>query len=283
MSEAAQQPPALNQVLQGQTELRPFPAVASQILAACDDPNAGPRELSHIIQCDPAVALRLLRVANSSMYGFSGEIRTVDHAIVVLGIRTVRSLAVSAATADVFLGETSKAARETLWLHSLACASIAGTLASAVEVAPEEAFLAGMVHDVGKLVFFDVVPDDYAELEDRAGATTIVDMEDSAFGIDHQRIGRRCAEQWGLPGEINAAIGCHHAPERATFSEDLVSVVCLADALTRVWQPSNRRGVEDELANALERANLPIATSQLDELRPQALANLKALQQTCNS
>ena len=145
----------INEALQSESTLRPFPAVASQILSICEDPNVRPRDLANTIQCDPAVSLQVLRIANSSMYGFAGEIRTVDHAIVVLGFRAVKNLAISAAAAGMFeLGEVAKESRQRLWKHSLACASISGRLATRVDILASEAFLAGIVHDVGKLVFF---------------------------------------------------------------------------------------------------------------------------------
>ena len=223
-------------------------------------------------------------VLDSSMYGFSGEIRSVDHAIVVLGFRTVRDLAVSAAAADMFAaGDTAAAARETLWHHSLGCASAARSLGALADVAPAEAFLAGIVHDVGKLIFFDVIPDQYAELSAQADAGSIVSLEDAAFGINHQQIGQACAEEWGLPAEINSAIGHHHTPASASASRQLVAVVCVADALARAWNLGGENGSEDELAAALERAELPVSTDQIEELREQVQSDFRALQESCES
>ena len=273
----------LNEALAGETELRPFPAVASQILTVCDDPHVRPQELSSVIQCDPAVALRLLRVANSSMYGFSGDIRSIEHAIVVLGFRTVRDLAISAAAADMFAtGDAAQAERETLWLHSLACASVAGKLAALVGVPPEEVFLAGIVHDVGKLIFFDVVPEAYIEIDRQGDSRTIVQLEESEFGVNHQCLGQRCAEEWGLPGTIDVAIGFHHEPESATFAEQLVAVICVADSLARVWHLGSH-GSEDELTFALQRTGLPISTDQIEEIQNQAVSDYEALQESCRS
>ena len=83
-------------------ELRPFPDVANRMLAACDDPDTNPATLCEIMRCDPAVSVRVLRVANSSMYGFPGEICSVDHAIVVLGFKAIRNLALSFSAGDLF-------------------------------------------------------------------------------------------------------------------------------------------------------------------------------------
>ncbi len=284
MAPPIEQGRSLSDLLDGQTKLRPFPAVASQILSICENPNVRPRDLSQVIQCDPAVALRLLRVANSSMYGFAGDILSIDHAIVVLGFRNVRDLAVSAAAADMFAsGDGAAAARETLWLHSLACASIARTLAAHVEVAPEEAFLAGIVHDVGKLVFFDAVPEEYIQVNQQADSITIIDMEKSEFGVSHQVLGQRCAEDWGLPAEIDSAIGYHHEPEAAASAEQLVSVICVANALAHAWHLGCSNGTEEEATVALQRTELPLSTEQVEELRAQAVSDYEVLRETCGS
>jgi putative nucleotidyltransferase with HDIG domain len=275
---------SLAEVLESHLELRPFPACASRILATCDDPHVNPRDISHIIQCDPAVSLRLLQVANSSMYGFAGEIRSIDHAIVVLGLRAVRSLAVAAAAADLFaMGESAQAARQNLWLHSLACGAVAGAVARCVGVATDEAFLGGIIHDVGKLVFFDVVPDQYATLQEQVDSTNIVAHETSAFGVDHSHLGLRCAENWGLPLELNAAIGFHHEPESATLAAQLAAVVCVANSLTRVWSLGGGHGVQDELHVALERTGLSLDAEQLAAIQVQATSDLQTLQETCPS
>ncbi len=282
MGPSIDQNPGLREKLEGQTELRPFPAVASQILSICDDPDVRPRDLTEVIQCDPAVALRLLRVANSSVYGFAGEIRSIDHAIVVLGFRTVRDLAVAAAAADMFAdSDQADAARTKLWLHSLACGSVARALAGELAVAPGEAFLAGIVHDVGKLVFFDVLPQEYQEITREADSTTIFNAEEAAFGVSHPLLGQRCAEQWGLPAEIHAAIAHHHAPESTGQAADLVSLVCVADALAHGWQLGDDNGSEQEIDAAMERTGLSFTAAQLDDIRTQSVIDLETLQESC--
>jgi len=207
-------------------------------MAACQDPDSTSKSIAEIIQCDAGLALRLLRIANSPMYGFANKIRSVDHAVVVLGFRCVRDLGLSMAGADMFVqGETAAPQRKALWQHSLGCATVARLLAEHVpNVQPNEAFLGGIFHDVGKLVLYDLVPDEYIELNDTSNPLSLVDEERQAFGLTHEEVGVRCSEDWRLPPIITHAIGHHHTPESAGRDKPFVSLIHVADLLAKAWQ-----------------------------------------------
>ena len=121
---------SVSQALDKLPQLRPFPVVASRVLAVCNAEDADVMELAEVMQCDPAMSLRLLQIANSAKYGYCGSIATVEQAIVVLGFRAVRNLALSVSAQAVFNeGKTAGQARQKLWQHSLACAAVARQLA----------------------------------------------------------------------------------------------------------------------------------------------------------
>ncbi len=270
-------------------ELRPFPAVAARLVAACRDPSTSSRDVVEIVQCDPAMASRLLSVANSSMYGYSGRIRTVQHAVVVLGFRAVAHLALSVAARAVFGGgEAAKRERARLWNHSLAVASLARLLAPAVpEVLPDEAFLAGVFHDVGKLVFYDLVPEQYAEFSERHWSAEVVRPEEvvrherSVFGVAHTELGRRCGEGWGLTAEINTVAAGHHGSEDGR-PDTLARLTELADQLAHAWgvggEPKGTtEGRAAELANALG-----LDDSTLESVREKAPEAFDEVRQLCS-
>ena len=266
-------------------QLRPFPVVASRVLAVCNSEDADVMEMAEVMQCDPAMSLRLLRIANSAQYGYSGEIATVEHAIVVLGFRAVRNLALSVSALSVFNeGESAQEARQQLWQHSLGCAAVARQLAPHVSrITPDEAFLAGIMHDVGKLVFFDVVPDDYAIVCQTADCQSIIEVEARSFGITHQDIGQRCGDEWELPAEINAAIGFHHTPQSAQDSEELVAVISVADYLAHAWQLDlDGQGEEDSL-DEIPETGLKIDAELLEQIRQEAPAEFESLRQVCSN
>ena len=176
------------------SELQPFPAVASRVLATVEDPDCTAQDLSQIIQCDAGLAAHILRVANSSYYGFSGRIKTIDHCVVVLGFKAVRDLAISMASASVFQNGAELKARKQLWHHSLACGALSHRLAAeATGVSPDEAFLGGILHDVGKLVLFEAVPEEYRALCAELDSKDVIEAEEEAFGISHEEIGMECS------------------------------------------------------------------------------------------
>lgn len=218
--------------------LRPFPTVATRLMAACQDPDSSSKSIADIIQCDAGLALRLLRLANSPMYGFANKIRSVDHAVVVLGFRCVRDLGLSMAGADMFVqGDDAAEQRMALWQHSLGCATVARLLAERVSnVSPNEAFLGGIFHDVGKLIFYDLVPDDYIRLTAGSPSPSLVEQERQTFDVTHEQVGMRCSEDWRLPQTITHAIGYHHAPESAPGDRLFVSLIHVADLLAKAWK-----------------------------------------------
>lgn len=255
--------------LEALPELRTFPAVATRLLTACDDENVNARDLVEIIRCDPNLSLQLLRVANSAAYGFGGQIKSLEHAAVVLGFRSVRNLAVSVAAASVFAeGDTASEERQILWQHSLAAAVIARRLAELLPgVDPEEAFIAGMVHDVGKLVFFDLAADDYAYDPNNLESIPTIAEETETFGIDHGSVGNRCGVEWGLPEEINEAITYHHSPKSSQWAPELVSVVYAANRLAKAW------GIGSQAVDVNEdlRANIPDVDLDVDDEQLEAI------------
>ena len=273
---------SLLDAIDGLLDLRPFPTAASQLMAACEKESTTVRDLSEIIKCDPGLSLKLLQIANSPLYGLSGEIRSVDHATVILGMRALRDLAVSAAVGDVFgSGDaTTNQVRQKLWMHSLACGVTARVLCQQTGVAsPDEAFLGGVVHDVGKLLFLDHEPVRYIELMEKKQNT--IGEEEDVFGVTHTRIGQKCGESWGLPDEINDVITFHHDPESADFGGDLVNVVAASNRLSKIWTEADCDPDEAVCTATLIEAGIDLAPEELAEIRNQVHDNLETMKQIC--
>ena len=259
--------------------IRPFPEIASRILKACDDPATTANKLCDLIQGDPSISLKIIQVANSSAYGLAGEVRTLRHAVVVLGFRTLKSLALSVAAADVFQSASdAKQARDALWEHSLAVACIANRLSKSVNIDAEEAFLAGIVHDAGKLVFLDLAPEDYMAATENDNLQSIIETEKSLYGIDHQELGLRCADEWGLPFEITEAIGNHHMMFDEQDNDPLVELVAISDSLSRHWGIGSPR-VEEDLEALMDSTSVGLSIDELEIIEDEIgtdFADLKA-------
>ena len=283
-TDTLQSTPSFLDRYQEMPDLRPLPVVATRLMEACQDAKSNSKGVARIIECDPGVAHKLMKVANSAMYGASGRIRTVDQAIVLLGFRAVRSLAVSLAGAEVFKqGATAQAERVALWRHSLACATVSRILARQVrQVVPEEAFLAGIFHDVGKLMFYDLDADEYVRLRANCGGRATVADEHRKFGVTHTEIGLQCGEEWALPEPVRCAIGFHHSPVESPDHQALVSLTQVANQLAKCWQLAGE-GDTPLLPDArqLAESGLPPDEDFLEQIRTKAVIEFAEVRQIC--
>ncbi len=218
-------------------EVRPFPAAVTRLTSACQDPNANGRTFEAIIECDPALSAKILRLANSPLFCPSGAVKSIPHAVSLLGLRKLKSVAMSVAGASMFSGgDGALAQRNKLWNHSIGCAVVARTLADrASGIDKDEAFLAGVFHDVGKLLFYDMIPDEYSEVDTSFAGHQLVEEERFLFGVTHEEIGLQSATSWELPSEICTAIRWHHNPDNADEYPQYAHVINAADGLARVW------------------------------------------------
>ncbi len=220
---------------QSLVELRPLPAIAAKVNEACNDQNFNTRALAELVECDPAFTSKILSVVNSSMFGYSREVSSVQQALVVLGRKTVAQLAVCIAAQKVFSsGKVAKHARVQLYEHSLACASVNRSLANLIDTDVDSgaAFLAGILHDVGKLIFLDVAPQTYPQLlKDRPPETSSVELENEYFGTDHTHLGILFGDSWNLSSAICDSIATHHSKPTCALSQ----ITIHANLLTKFW------------------------------------------------
>jgi putative nucleotidyltransferase with HDIG domain len=220
--------------------LRPFPAVATKLLNLCNQQDANIRDIIQLIECEPAVASKVLSLANSPLYGTSRVSVTIGQAVVLLGYRAVAQVAVSVAAGGVFAQGSDDAARarRDLFTHCLGCGTVGRALAHVTQQCnPDEAFLCGILHDVGKLIFLDLAADDYLEFQNNVDgdSSSKIVAEQAAFGIDHTRTGNSCGTAWGLPAEISAAIADHHNADAGTSHPRLSTVTYEANCLAKHW------------------------------------------------
>lgn len=212
-----------------------LPQVASAVLKLADDPNASAKNLEKLIERDPALAAKTLRVANSSYYGLS-NISTIARAISILGLNTIRSLVISVSYQQMIGGRISAKNFDKVefWSHSLAVATAARILGKMQRPdKAEELYIAGMMHDVGWLVLDRFDPLDLEEAI-RVSNTEIVPMhvsEQRLLGFDHGVVGGLLAEKWGLPASLNSAISHHHNVAADTQYTEMTAIISMADYL----------------------------------------------------
>ena len=227
----------LDHLVQQIGSLPTLPSVIVRVNEQVANPKTSALDLARTILEDQSLTARLLRLVNSPFYGFPRRIATVTEAVTILGFAPVRSLLLTASVVDLLVGEETPDFSPTgLWEHSVGAAVGAGLLARYTRHEDrEEVFVAGLLHDVGKLVLFHFLTKEFlAVLEtSRREDIPIRTAEQRLLGFTHDQVGRLLAERWKLPVRLSEAIGCHHRPDLAQVGKREAALVHVAEALTR--------------------------------------------------
>lgn len=214
--------------------VRTIPSLLGKILSILRDERASPRDLYQMIAHDQALAERLIRVANSAMFGRCGSIREIGHAILFLGYERIRSIALGMGLLDAFPAERSEEARA-LWVHGYEVGFIAAAVAEAVSIAtPSESFLCGLIHDIGRVIFYEKDPHRFRLV---GTGDDVFERERELFGCTHPEAGGWYAERAGIPSDIVLSIRHHHDPSASPGNRLGVGVVSLAEAMARRFRP----------------------------------------------
>ncbi len=212
-----------------------LPQIVSSVLRLVDSPHASTRELERIIQRDPAITAKILRVANSAYYGLE-HVHSISHAIAALGLNNIRSLVVGVAYQQIISGRQSSEHFSKLgfWRHSLAVAIGARIFAKLLMPDQvEELYGAGMMHDVGILVMDRFYPEqlDQAIKQSQEQGQELHFVEQGVYGFDHTHVGGLLAESWGFSPAMAHAIRYHHDPEEDEEYAHTTRIVAAANHL----------------------------------------------------
>jgi putative nucleotidyltransferase with HDIG domain len=208
------------------------PAVASKALGMIEDPDMNIRVLCKVLSDDPALAARILAIARSVHYGQRVLPTNLQSAVQVMGLRDLRNVIISITLQALF--KSSGYTSETLWAHSLAVALAARLLSSAVgHRDSEQAYLAGLLHDAGQMIFLNGDPAGFSKhaSEARQKETPLVELEPGIYGFDHAFIGAALLEFWNFDPEICRAVHFHHNHKDVTKPDSLSAVLIMADFL----------------------------------------------------
>lgn len=223
--------------IKGLTTLATLPEITTRIIATIEDPRSSAGKLHAIVSHDPALATRILRVVNSAFYGLAGKIASVERAIAMLGSTAVKNIAVASSLGQMFRGGKlceGFAVRD-LWTHCIAVAVTARELARRMQSPlADEAFLAGLIHDIGILVELQFWPEQVREVCKTVwtGGGDFCQTERAAIHVDHQLLGKALTEKWNFPKVCRDAAAHHHDPANADDStRPAVTLVHVADVL----------------------------------------------------
>ena len=238
-------------------DLPSVPAVASSMLRVAGDANSSADDLRAVIDRDPAISARILKVANSSLYSFSRKIETVQHAIALLGFRTITNIVLAASLREVFTH--FGLAEKQLWEHSTLTGTVAARLTThgTIDVDREEAFTAGLLHDLGKIALNNTSRKKYMNVFAKVynEGATFVEAEIEEFGFDHAELGACVVAKWKLPHSLENAIRYHHDPgalhELSPEDRNLTALTSVATACCTRLGVGRRAPIEDLDVGAL--------------------------------
>jgi len=233
----------IKQVLSNIQGLPTLPDTLAQMNQLVSNPNTTARQVGQLIASDPPIAAKTLKVVNSPFYGFPTRITTITHAIVILGFRTVRNLVLSSSVLQALGDKSCRICTKAFWKHCVATGAAAKVLAQLLGYqALEEFFIAGLLHDVGKIVICKYLEQEYNRIERLVNEKNMLmyDAEDEVLhGMTHADVAGELFEQWRLPKGLVKSVMYHHAPSLAGDEKRITNVLHLADIFARAMLYGN--------------------------------------------
>ncbi len=211
----------------------PLPAVVNKILQVTADPESSLDKLARIVEAEVGLSSAVIKLANSPFFGLSREVSSIPHALAVLGMEEVRNMVLAKAMFNTFSNYRAKGGRvNTLWAHSFYTALAAKTIGEKMGREDSGLFVAGLIHDIGKMVIFLAFSSEsllkiYGETEKLDDSKKEIDY----LGLNHEDLGRLLVKSWLFPDALQMAVGYHHSPDSAPSHQIYPLVVRLADTL----------------------------------------------------
>ena len=231
----------LDKLLAGINNLPTLPTVFATLSDAIEDPRVTTEKLAEIISSDQASSFKILKIANSSFYGFRGKIDTISQAILYLGFNEVRNIVFALSVMNVFSKDKRlpNFSPIDLWAHSIGVGIITRFIGKGIgEKRIENFFLAGILHDIGKIILLEFAHDEYAAVLRLIESKNcpMIEAENEIFGMDHTRVGQALAEKWKLPAAIQDTILHHHRGTAEKENSTIVALVHIANIAARMLE-----------------------------------------------
>lgn len=227
-------------LINGTLDIPSLPMIFTRIDEAVNNPRSSLADIGRIISEDSSLTARLLKIVNSALYSFPNKIETISRAVTVVGTQQLRDLALATSVMKLFRGiPPDLIDMEAFWRHSIACGIAARVLAALKREANiERFFVAGILHDIGRLVLCIKNPDWMRAALGRCHASgeLLYAVENEELGFDHAAVGRVLLESWKLPASLVETVACHHNPEAARRFPVEAANVHLADIIAHAMQ-----------------------------------------------
>ena len=258
------------ELVNGALEVPSLPMIFTRIDESVNNPRSSLADIGKIISEDSSLTARLLKIVNSAFYSFPSKIETISRAVTIVGTQQLRDLALATSVMKLFQGiPPEQMDMEAFWKHSIGCGVTARVLATyRREANVERFFVAGILHDIGRLILCMKDPDwmKMAITRCRNNDELLFKIEYEELGFDHAAVGRVLLQNWKLPASLEETVAFHHNPEAATRYPIEAAIIHVADVISHVLQLGNsgERFVPPLSSNAWER--LQMTPSQLASL-----------------
>ena len=268
---AADAPPPLSSAVSqtilstvGSRAIPPMPGAAARAFQLATDPNAEARDFVEVIESDESLASRVIKIANSVYFDRGQKSSTIEDCVLVIGTSELRNLLNASSLSEIF--PSSHPARTQLWANDIATALISRSLAARVMPGKEgTAFLAGLMHDVGKLLLLQRNTEDYVRILQRVetGTVSFQEAEAAIFPFDHCEAGQLVAERWHFPEPIVSAIRLHHTPPAPATIPGIVHAADIVAHSLGLGHPKTffrfQAAIREQVSGALEALKIPEA------------------------
>ncbi|PID73052.1 MAG: hypothetical protein CR992_00110 [Desulfobacterales bacterium] len=223
-------------------QIESFPALPStvaNVLAVSADPDSTAADLVDAILPDQTMCSAILKVANSAFYGIPKEVATIERAVIVLGYEEIRNIVIGKAIFSAFpkVDKDQKENISLFWEQSFACGLCANIIGKHFDKKSSELFIAGLIHDIGKLSILLSFPNNYPIVNTLSGLTSsnTTEKERKQFTASHDEVGLKLTRHWMFPEQLVAAVGYHHRPEEAPAFTEYPLIVQLADIISTLY------------------------------------------------
>ena len=266
---------SLDAVVRKVTEISTLPEVALKVLEVARDPESGAADLKAVVEGDPVLSARVLRIVNSAACGMRSTVTNLHQAISHLGFSQVRNLAMTASVGEIFKQDEQVGTyrRSALWRHLVSVGICARLVASRCGMPNfEDAFLAGLLHDIGIIVEDQLVHARFrGVIENLRESTSLCACERERLGFDHCSLGERIADAWRFPSPVQAAIQFHHASHRCDREDvhivrcvEMANVICTIKGITSVGLRLVEPPLDAAEALSLRKEDIIILATDLD-------------------
>ena len=276
---------AIQQIVEEVKDLPTLPAVVMEILNNIDKENVDTHELARKVTHDIALTAKTLRYANSAYYSTMIKVTTIQQAISLLGLDTVRQIIVTASLTGCFPENNCRGfSHKDFWKHSNVVAIVAKLLARRLNFNQDVAFTAGLLHDIGTLVLVTYHSSDYEQVIawQAEHHCTQYEAERQVIGINHAAVGEALARQWNFSEQMTNAIAGHHQPEKPSLGF-LATIVHVANGITHALNITGAPDHSTPEITLLSWESLGLTQESLDEVLAEASKEFKALQENVDA